>query len=65
MGQICVQGKTFRPRIKSQMCTMIRPSHVKTVALKTHVNKTKGPPTDWERIFTYPKSDRELISNIY
>jgi hypothetical protein len=28
-------------------------------------NKTKRPPTDWERIFTYPKSDRELISNIY
>jgi hypothetical protein len=21
--------------------------------------------TDWERIFTYPKSDRGLISNIY
>jgi hypothetical protein len=24
------------------------------------VNKTKRPPTDWERIFTYPKSDRGL-----
>jgi hypothetical protein len=22
-------------------------------------------PRDWERIFTYPKSDRRLISNIY
>jgi hypothetical protein len=22
------------------------------------VNKTKRPPTDWERIFTNPKSDR-------
>jgi hypothetical protein len=22
---------------------------------KDTVNKTKGPPTDWERIFTYPK----------
>ena len=29
------------------------------------VNKTKRPSTDWERIFTYPKSDRGLISNIY
>jgi hypothetical protein len=29
------------------------------------VNKIKRPPTDWERIFTYPKSDRGLISNIY
>ena len=30
---------------------------------KDTVNKTKRPPTDWERI--YPKSVRELISNIY
>ena len=29
------------------------------------VNKTKRPPTDWERIFTNLKSDRGLISNIY
>ena len=32
---------------------------------KDTVNKTKRPPTDWERIFTYPKSNRGLISNIY
>ena len=32
---------------------------------KGTVNKTKWPPTDWERIFTNPKSDRGLISNIY
>jgi hypothetical protein len=32
---------------------------------KDTFNKTKRPSTDWERIFTYPKSDRELISNIY
>jgi hypothetical protein len=32
---------------------------------KDTVNKTKKPPTDWERIFNYPKSDRRLISNIY
>jgi hypothetical protein len=31
---------------------------------KDTVNKTKRPPTDWERIFTNPKSDRGLISNI-
>jgi hypothetical protein len=30
---------------------------------KDTVNKTKSPPTDWERIFTNPKSDRGLISN--
>jgi hypothetical protein len=32
---------------------------------KDTVNKTKRPPTDWERIFTNTKSDRGLISNIY
>jgi hypothetical protein len=32
---------------------------------KDTVKKTKRPQTDWERIFTYPKSDRRLISNIY
>jgi hypothetical protein len=32
---------------------------------KDTVNKTKRSPTDWERIFTYSKSDRGLISNIY
>ena len=32
---------------------------------KDTVNKKKRPPTDWERIFSYPKSDRGLISNIY
>ena len=32
---------------------------------KDTVNKTKRPPTDWESIFTYPKLDRGLISNMY
>jgi hypothetical protein len=32
---------------------------------KDTVNKTKRPPTHWERIFSNPKSDRGLISNIY
>jgi hypothetical protein len=32
---------------------------------KDTVNKTKRPPTDWERIFTNPQSDRGLIFNIY
>jgi hypothetical protein len=30
---------------------------------KDTVHKIKRPPTDWERIFTCPKSDRGLISN--
>jgi hypothetical protein len=32
---------------------------------KDTVNKTKRPPTDWEKIFINPKSHREIISNIY
>ena len=32
---------------------------------KDTVNKTKRPATEWERIFTNPKSDKGLISNIY
>jgi hypothetical protein len=32
---------------------------------KDIVNKTKRSPTDWERIFTNPESDRGLKSNIY
>jgi hypothetical protein len=32
---------------------------------KDTVNKTKRQPIDWEKIFTNPKFDRGLISNIY
>ena len=32
---------------------------------KDAFNMTKRPQTDWERIFTYPKSVRGLISNTY
>ena len=32
---------------------------------KDTVKSTKPQPTDWERIFTNPKSNRGLISNIY
>jgi hypothetical protein len=32
---------------------------------KDTVNKTKRKSIDWEKIFTNPKSDRGLISNIY
>ena len=32
---------------------------------KDTVNRTNWQPIDWEKIFTNPKSDRRLISNIY
>jgi hypothetical protein len=33
--------------------------------VKDTVNRTKWQPTDWKKIFTYAKSNRGLISNIY
>ena len=38
---------------------------IKKTAKKDTVNKTKGQVTDLEKIFTNPKSNRRLISNIY
>jgi hypothetical protein len=32
---------------------------------KGTVNRTKHQPTDWQKIFTNPTSNRGLISNIY
>jgi hypothetical protein len=32
---------------------------------KDTVNRTKWQVTDWEKTFTYPASDKGLISNIY
>jgi hypothetical protein len=32
---------------------------------KDTINKTKRPPTDWDKIFIYPKSNRGPISYIY
>jgi hypothetical protein len=43
----------------------IRKIYINELKCDLTVDKTKRPPTDWERIFTNPKSDRGLISNIY
>jgi hypothetical protein len=32
---------------------------------KDSVNRTKWQPTDWEKIFANPPSDRRFISKIY
>ncbi|EGW11025.1 Retrovirus-related Pol polyprotein LINE-1 [Cricetulus griseus] len=40
--------------------------HSKATSLGRYtVNKTKQQPTDWEKIFTNPTSNRGLISIIY
>ena len=33
--------------------------------VKETINRTKQQPTDWEKIFTNPTSDKGVMSNIY
>jgi hypothetical protein len=56
-----VMACTIRSRINKGDLIKVQ-SFCKT---KDTVNKTKRPPTDWERTITNPKSDRGVISNIY
>ena len=65
------KGKKFLNRI--QMDYALRSTIDKWYLIKLQsfckaqdtVNRTKWQPTDWEKIFTNPIFDRELISNIY
>jgi hypothetical protein len=64
-------GETFLNR--TPMAYALRSTIDKWGLIKLHsfcnakdtVNRTKRQPTDWEKIFTNPISDRGLISNIY
>jgi hypothetical protein len=70
-SKIWVQGKKFLNRTAVACAVSSRIDKWDLIKLqsfckaKDTLNKTKRPPTDWERIFTNPKSDRGLISNIY
>ena len=44
---------------------MESPETKKLFKAKDLVNKTKQQPTEWEKIFSNPTSDRGLISKIY
>jgi hypothetical protein len=44
---------------------MVPQRFAKLLKGKDTLNKAKRQPTDWERIFTNPKYDRGLTSNIY
>ena len=62
-GEKFLNKTTMACKIKNQQ---MGPQKLQSFSkAKDSVNKTKRPPTHWERIFTYPKSDRGLISNIY
>ena len=64
-------GNNFLDRI--QMAQALRPTIDKWILMKLKsfckakdtINRTKQQPTDWEKIFTNPTSDRGLISKIY
>ena len=64
-------GKKFLNRTAMDCAVRLRINKWNLIKLqsfckaKDTVNKTKRPSTDWERIFTNPKSDRGLISYIY
>jgi hypothetical protein len=64
-------GETFLNRIAMAYAVRSRINKWDLIKLqsfcraKDTVNKTKRPPTDWEKIFTYLISTRGLISNIY
>jgi hypothetical protein len=61
-GEKFLNKTTMACKIKNQQ---MGPQKLQSFSkAKDSVNKTKRPPTHWERIFTYPKSDRGLISNI-
>jgi hypothetical protein len=69
--KISAQGKKFLNRTAIACAVRWRINKWDLIKLKSFckakdtVNKTNRPPTDWESVFTNPKSDRELISNIY
>jgi hypothetical protein len=64
-------GKKFMNRIAMACAVRSKINKLDPIELqsfykaKDTVSKTKRPPTDWEKFFTNPKSDRGLISNIY
>jgi hypothetical protein len=68
---IWAQGKKFLNRTAMACAVISRIDKWDLIKLqsfckaKDTVNKIKRPPTDWERVFTNPKYDRGLISNIY
>ena len=69
--KIWAQGKKFLNRTTIACAVRSRIDKWDLIKLqsfckaKETVNKTKQQPTNWEKIFTNPKSDRGLISNIY
>jgi hypothetical protein len=52
-------------RSKIDIWDFMKPESFCKAIAKDRVNKTKWQPTDWEKNFTNPTSNRGLISKIY
>jgi hypothetical protein len=67
--KIWAQGKILEPpvafAVRSRIDKWVLIKLQSFCKEKDTVNKIKGQPKDWEKIFTNPKFDRGLISNIY
>jgi hypothetical protein len=70
-SKIWAQGKNFLNRTTMACTVRSRIDKWHLIKLQSFlkendtVNKIKRQKTEWKKIFTNPKSDRELISNIY
>jgi hypothetical protein len=64
-GEKCLNRTAMACAVRSRIdkCNLIKLQNF--CKANDSINETKRPPTDWEIIFTYPKSDWGLISNIY
>ena len=62
-------GERFRTPMAYALRTRIDKWHLIKLQsfcnAKDTVNRTKWQPTNWEKVFNSPTSDRGLISNIY
>ena len=64
-GEIFIKRTRMAQTLRSRIDKWVLIKLQSFCKAKDTINKTKRPPTDWEKIFTYPKSYRGLISNIY
>jgi hypothetical protein len=64
-GEIFLNRTPITYALRSRICKWDLIKLQSFCKAKDTVNKTERQPTDWEKIFTNPTSNRGLISNIY
>jgi hypothetical protein len=63
-GEIFLNRTAVVCAVRSRICKWELIKLQSFCKTKDTANRTKRQPTDWEKIFTNPTSDRRLISNI-